>query len=115
MLEKPVDSLAFSLSAQKHRPIVRADCNEVEGRNPDTARGFAQRDRPGRAPSVDEVELDGKPLALTDARALEGLIREAERYLAAVDLFRALGHEPRWRHEGGSRGKRIRACGVSSP
>jgi hypothetical protein len=27
------------------------------------------------------------------------LLREIERYLAAVDLFRALGHEPRWKPE----------------
>ncbi len=36
-------------------------------------------------------ELDGDALA-----------REIERYLAAVDAFRALGREPRWRSEDSS-------------
>jgi hypothetical protein len=33
------------------------------------------------------------------------LIREIERYLAAIDAFRAMGCEPRWRaeHDGGGR------------
>jgi len=30
------------------------------------------------------------------------LIREARRYLAAVDTFRAEGHEPRWLPEPGA-------------
>ena len=28
---------------------------------------------------------------------LEELLQEVERYLAAVDVFRVEGHEPRWR------------------
>jgi hypothetical protein len=28
---------------------------------------------------------------------LDELLRDVDRYLAAVDLFRALGHEPIWR------------------
>jgi hypothetical protein len=31
-----------------------------------------------------------------DAPDLDELIAQAECYLAAVDLFRALGHEPDW-------------------
>jgi hypothetical protein len=34
------------------------------------------------------------------------LIREAERYLATVDLFRAVGCEPHWRPEAGARARR---------
>jgi len=30
---------------------------------------------------------------------VEALLREIRRYLAAVDEFRRLGHEPRWRAE----------------
>jgi hypothetical protein len=30
---------------------------------------------------------------------VEALLREIRRYLAAVDEFRRLGHEPRWRPE----------------
>jgi hypothetical protein len=30
---------------------------------------------------------------------VEALLREIRRYLAAVDEFRRLGHEPRWRTE----------------
>ena len=39
----------------------------------------------------------------TDQR--EALIREIERYLAAVEAYRAVGCEPRWRaeHDGGGR------------
>lgn len=33
------------------------------------------------------------------AAELEELLREIERYLAAVDEFRRQGHEPRWRAE----------------
>jgi len=32
---------------------------------------------------------------------VEALLREIRRYLAAVDEFRRLGHEPRWRQEEG--------------
>ena len=31
--------------------------------------------------------------------ALDELLIEVERYLEAVALFRALGHEPNWRSE----------------
>ena len=31
--------------------------------------------------------------------AIEELVSEIERYLGAVELFRALGHEPSWRPE----------------
>jgi hypothetical protein len=34
---------------------------------------------------------------LADQLDLEELVREIELYLAAVDLFRRLGCEPRWR------------------
>jgi hypothetical protein len=30
---------------------------------------------------------------------VEALLREIRRYLAAVDEFRRLGHEPRWQPE----------------
>jgi hypothetical protein len=35
--------------------------------------------------------------ALSDQLDLAQLMREIERYLAAVDLFRRLGCEPHWR------------------
>jgi len=31
--------------------------------------------------------------------AIEELLSEIERYLGAIELFRALGHEPSWRPE----------------
>jgi hypothetical protein len=44
----------------------------------------------------------------TEAPPIEGsvmeLIEEIEKYLDAVELFRALGHEPSWRSEPGSEG-----------
>ena len=40
---------------------------------------------------------------LAPSSTLEELMQEIERYLAAVALFRALGHEPRWRGENWSR------------
>ena len=33
------------------------------------------------------------------AREIEQLLREIQRYLAAVDEFRRQGHEPHWRRE----------------
>ena len=35
----------------------------------------------------------------SDATAIEELLREVERYLAAVDEFRRQGRDPRWRSE----------------
>jgi len=40
---------------------------------------------------------------LAPSSTLEELMQEIERYLAAVALFRALDHEPRWRGENWSR------------
>jgi len=50
------------------------------------------------------VDCNGKPIALSPIPCAEAanpgaLAGEAERYLAAVDLFRRLGHEPQWRRE----------------
>jgi hypothetical protein len=36
---------------------------------------------------------------MVNRRQIRILIDEAERYLAAVDAFRAEGYEPRWRPE----------------
>ena len=40
----------------------------------------------------------------TETIAVEALMSEIERYLAAVDAFRAEGCNPRWRPEPVSRG-----------
>jgi hypothetical protein len=42
---------------------------------------------------------DGADTIETATEAAEELVSEIERYLGAVELFRALGHEPSWRPE----------------
>ena len=47
--------------------------------------------------------MDATDIALdtaVDSRMLEELVAEMQRYLDAVDLFRAELHEPSWRDEG---------------
>ena len=45
------------------------------------------------------------PTAPVDVRGLmDELVRDIERYLDAVVLFRTLGCEPRWKREEGARG-----------
>jgi hypothetical protein len=44
-----------------------------------------------------------------NSRAAADLVTEAERYLAAVAVFRAEGREPHWRLEGSARPRRRRA------
>jgi hypothetical protein len=39
------------------------------------------------------------PAGMVELAAAEKLIEEIDRYLAAVDLFRALGCKPTWRPE----------------
>ena len=54
---------------------------------PYAAAGITRRDRGPDTPSLGGMN------------EIDTLMREAARYLAAVDTFRGLGHEPRWRPE----------------
>ena len=58
--------------------------------------------RPVEAPTVAEMNVS-LPAVNSQAEAAPNdrheLVEEVVRYLAAVDLFRELGHEPTWRRE----------------
>jgi hypothetical protein len=49
-------------------------------------------------------ETDPQTDALPRKYLITELITEIEKYLDAVELYRALGHEPSWRSEPGSEG-----------
>jgi len=49
-------------------------------------------------------ETDPQTDALPREYSITELITEIEKYLDAVELYRALGHEPSWRSERGSEG-----------